>query len=203
MAHGHDIVGGLYARGEAGGARHETAADAGWRWRRRRLGIPVLTPIDIKDAGSAGGVFVRSQCGCGRRRRLWHDPAAGDSRCARNSAVSICMARCCRAGAARRRSSARSCRAMPRVGVMVMKMDIGPRHRRCRHGRAAGDHRLHDGFGSARRAGAARRGSDGAGDGRAGTRQVAAHQTERALASPTQRRSTRPKRGSTGANLRA
>ena len=80
VAHGHEIAA-VYTRapkpagrgmklqptpGRAGGAaaRH-SRADAD----------------DIEDAGSARGIS-RPQRRCGRRRGLWHDPAAGNSRCA-------------------------------------------------------------------------------------------------------------------------
>ena len=80
---------------------------------RRALGIPVFTPA-IAAAPRRRPRFAA--LGARRRRggRLRPDPAEGGPGGAPRSAASTCTPRCCRAGAARRRSSAPSWPAMPR-----------------------------------------------------------------------------------------
>ncbi len=56
----------------------------------------------------------RARRGCRGGGRLWADPAAEPCSMRRGWDASTSMARCCRAGAGRRRSSGRSLRAMPR-----------------------------------------------------------------------------------------
>ena len=62
---------------------------------------------------------------CRGGRGLWPDPAAARCSTRRGTAASTSMARCCRAGAARRRSSARSWPAMPRPASAIMQMEAG------------------------------------------------------------------------------
>ena len=70
-------------------------------------GIAVLQPENFKSAVSQGRA-ARAAAGPDGRGRLRPDPAAVGARHSAPTAAGTCMPRCCRAGAARRRSSARS-----------------------------------------------------------------------------------------------
>ena len=87
-------------------------------------GIPVLQPETLKSQGIAGRV-ARDGARSAGGRRLRPDPAARGTGDSRASAAGTCMLRCCRAGAARRRSSARSRRAIRETGVCLMQMEAG------------------------------------------------------------------------------
>ena len=80
----------------------------------------------------------------------------------RGSAASTCMPRCCRAGAAPRRSTAPIMAGDAESGVTVMRMDEGLDTGADGDGRAHRDRRRHDRRRTARRAVAARRRPDGA-----------------------------------------
>ena len=84
------------------------------------------------------------------------------------------------------------------TGVTVMKMDEGLDTGADGDGRARADRRRHDRGRLARRAGAARRRPDGARARRAGARHACSSRRSRPTASPMRRRSTRPRRASTG-----
>ena len=169
VAHGHEIAA-VYTRAPKPAGRgmklQPTPGGAGGAAARHSR----ADADDTEDAGSAGGIS-RARRRCRRRRRLRHDPAAGHSRCA---AARLLQPACLAAAAlARRRADqprhhGRRCRDR-RDGD---EDGCRPRYRRRGDGRAAGDHGRDDGRRSARRAGAARRRSDGARDGRAGARQA-------------------------------
>ncbi len=72
----------------------------------------------------SGGIRRIRRRGRGRRR-LWADLAARDARRPPALAASTCMPRCCRAGAARRRSSARSLAGDAETGITIMQMEEG------------------------------------------------------------------------------
>ena len=82
--------------------------------RALELGIPVHQPASFKTRRGAARHCCALQSGRAGRGRLRLDPAAGGARGATGSAASISMPPCCRAGAARRRSSARCWPAMRR-----------------------------------------------------------------------------------------
>ena len=200
VAHGHEIAA-VYTRAAKPAGRGMKLQPTPVEQEARRLGIPVFTPATLKTP-EAQEQFRAHQCRRRRGRRLWHDPAAGHSR--RPKARLLQSARLAVA------ALARCCADQPRHhgGRYRDRRDgdedgCRPRYRRCRDGRAHRDYRCDDRGRSARRAGAARRRSDGARDRRAGTRQAAAHQTERSEASPTPPKSKRPRRGSTGTSRRA
>ena len=79
--------------------------------RAEALGLPVRHPVSLRSAEAQAGL-----CGaggrCGRRGGLWADPAAGGAGCAAAWLPEHPRLACCRAGAGRRRSTARSWRAM-------------------------------------------------------------------------------------------
>ena len=113
--------GGLYARGEAGWTRHEDAADGGGAGGAA-AGYSRTDADDVKTPEARRNSRAQSTCGC--RRRLWHDPAAGHSRCA--EAWLLQPARLAAAALARRRADqSRDPRRRCQSGVMVMKMDAG------------------------------------------------------------------------------
>ncbi len=115
---------GLYARAEAARGRGMARQDTPVTRERKRFGIPVLTPTTLRTDEALAELSRRMA----RMRRWWSpmaDPAEADPRAPCRSAVSTCMPRCCRAGAAPRRSIARSWPATPRAASCVMKMEEG------------------------------------------------------------------------------
>ena len=118
------------------------------RWPTSRA-LPVRTPDDAAERGRAGGLR-RARRRCRGGRGLWPDPAASRCSMRRASAASTSMPRCCRAGAARRRSSARSWPATPRPASRSCRWTRGSIPARCccsseladRRGPNAGE--LHD-----------------------------------------------------------
>ena len=102
------------ARRKPGRPRHGAAADARSSARRDGFGLPVFTPARRCGRRSAQAAVARAWRRRRRGRRLWPDPAEADPRGVPARLPSTCMPRCCRAGAARRRSSAPSWPATPR-----------------------------------------------------------------------------------------
>ena len=122
-------------------------------------GIPVLTPRRLRRGRrKRSSARIRRR---GGRRRLWADPAETRARCARFTAASTCTARRCRAGGARRRSSAPIMAGDRETAAAIMRMDegldTGPVC--CVH--ADRDRTRHDRGRSPRPHGGARRGLDG------------------------------------------
>ena len=195
---GHDIAAVYTRAAKPGGA-------AGWSLQpiagraRGAAARPCrcCTPASLKD-DAAQAAFARAQGRCRGRGRLRADPAEADPRCA---AARLLQPACLAAAAlARRRADQPRDHGGRRRDRRHRDEDgRGARHRRrSAMARARADRRRHDGGRAARRAGAARRRSDGA---RARRRWSAARcnsRRSRPTASPTRRRSTRPKRGSTG-----
>ena len=195
VAHGHEIAA-VYTRAAKPAGRGMKLQLSPVEQEARRLGMPVLTPTTLKtpealdafrahDADAAvvvayGMILPQADPRYPKARLL--QPAC------------LAAAALARGGADQPRHHGRRCRER-RDGD---EDGCRPRYRRRRDGRAAGDIRCDDGRRSARCAGAARGRPDGAGDGRAGARQAATDQAERARASPTPPRSKRPRRGSTG-----
>src|SRR6266446_1360116 len=172
VAHGHEVVA-AYTRAAKPAGRGMKLQLSPVEVEARRLGIPVLTPTALKTQPYFG-----AQRGCGRGRRLWHDPAPGHPR--RAEIWLLQPARFALAALAWRRAD------QPRHhgGRFRDRRDgdedgCRPRYRRYRNGRTHGDYRCDDRGRCPRRAGPARRRPDGARDGRAGTRQAAAHQAKR------------------------
>ena len=86
--------------------------------------LPVLQPAHpARRAGARGA--GRAASGRARRRRLRADPARRGARAAGARLPERATPRCCRAGAGRRRCSARSSPATPETGVCIMQMDTG------------------------------------------------------------------------------
>ena len=178
-------------RGRPGAARRERKTAV--QERAEALGIEVRTPRTLRDAEEQArfrGARRRSRGG----RRLRADPAQADPRRAQGAAASTSTPRCCRAGAARRRSSARSSPATRSAASRIMQMDEGldtgpmlldarARHsrqeRRASHGRT----------GETWRSGA---------DRMARRIRLAPEPQPDRRRRPTPPRSTRPRRGSTG-----
>ena len=77
-------------------------------------------------------------------RGLRADPAAGGARRAAARLPATSTPRCCRAGAARRRSSARSSPATTRTGITIMQMDAGSTPGRCCCARELADRAARD-----------------------------------------------------------
>ena len=124
VGRGHEVAA-VYTRAP------KPAGRAAWSCSRRRSSarrgasaLPVLHARDAAHRGGAGGV-PRARRRCRGGGGLWADPAEADPRCAFRSAASTCMPRCCRAGAARRRSTAPIMAGDAETGVMVMQMEEG------------------------------------------------------------------------------
>ena len=105
-AAGHDIAA-VYTRAPKPAGRGMELQATPVEREARRLGLDVLTPKTLKDEAAQAG-FPRPQGRCRRGGGLWPDPAESRFSKRRSSAASTCMPRCCRAGAAPRRSTAPS-----------------------------------------------------------------------------------------------
>ena len=153
---------GLYARAEARRAAAWSCSRRRSSARRERLRHSGADAADRCAATRRRPAFRAHRRRCRRGGRLWPDPAASRSSTRRRSAASTCTPRCCRAGAARRRSTAPIMAGDAETGVMVMQMEEG-----LDTGPVAMAERVpigarHDRGRTARRARAARRRPDGA-----------------------------------------
>ena len=194
----------LYPRAGAGRAAAWTLQPiAGPSPRRRASALPVLHARDAARRARRAGAFAALDADVAVVVAYGLILPQADPRRAARSAASTCTARCCRAGAAPRRSSARSWPATRETGVMVMQMEEGLDTGPVAMAERIADRARHDRRRAARPAVAARRRPDGAGAGGAGARLARLHAAARRRASPTPTRSTRPRRGSTGRRPRA
>ena len=132
---GHEVVA-VYTRAPQPAGRGMALKPSPVAREAERFGLPVFTPKTLKEADAARG-DARARRRCRRGRRLRPDPAESRFSTPFRSAVSICTPRCCRAGAARRRSIAPIMAGDRETGVMVMKMDEGLDTGADRHGASA------------------------------------------------------------------
>ena len=112
-ARGHDIAAVYTRAAEAGRPRAWTLQPTPVEREARRLGIPVLTPATLKPTEAAAAFRAHDADAAVVVAYGLILPKA-DPRCACRSAASTFMPRCCRAGAAPRRSTAPSWPAMTR-----------------------------------------------------------------------------------------
>ena len=112
VAHGHEIVA-VYTRAAKPAGRGMKLQLSPVEQEARRLGIPVFTPTTLKTP-EALQEFAAHQADAAVVVAYGMILPQVDSRCRQSSAASICMGRCCRAGAVLRRSTAPSWRMMPR-----------------------------------------------------------------------------------------
>ena len=141
VAHGHEIAA-VYTRAAKPAGRGMKLQPTPVEQEARRLGIPVLTPATLKTPEALAGIS-RARRRCRRGRRLWHDPAAGHSRCPKARLLQpawLAAAALARRRADQPRHHGRRCRDR-RDGD---ENGCRPRYRRRGDGRAPGDYGCDD-----------------------------------------------------------